>query len=128
MDRLDTPRIIRSRPSFNHILLVVAVALVTGLLTQCRLVDDSITGVNLSTSDAVHNGRSRCVRRCNEAYKVLRRAENRRHKDAKRACNRDHACRMAEKQLHYAIVADLKEQRRLCRRSCYNEGAGSGGR
>ena len=69
----------------------VALAAVLGLsalgLTQCRMVNDNVTGVDLRAGNGQLSHRSSCSRRCNDQFKSCIRAEEARYKAAKRACN-----------------------------------------
>ncbi len=102
---------------------LVATALV---LSHCRMVSDSVTGVNLSTGTA--GSRQDCIRNCHKAEEAAERAENQRFKDAKRACGSDKACRKAADLQHKQNLLAIHQQERQCRAGCYNEGAGVGGR
>ena len=116
----------RLRRGFAFVALAAVLGLAAVGLTQCRMVNDTVTGIDLSANSGL-NARSNCVHQCNEKYKACRRAEDARHKAAKRACP-DNACRKAEERLHQNNHKDCVRQMQLCKRSCYNEGAGGAGR
>ena len=107
--------------------LVLGACAAVAALSQCRLVDDSITGVDLKNNVAL-SARSECVMSCNDAFKDAMAAEAQRYKDAVRACGNDKACRDAERARHDEIVDEIQAARRSCKDACYNEGGGSGGR
>ncbi len=117
----------RLRRGFAFVALAALLGLSVVGLSQCRLVDDTVTGVELQANSGV-SARSDCVHQCNEKYKACKRAEEARHKAAKRACNSEKVCRKAEERLHKENKAACKEAMKDCKRNCYNEGAGIGGR
>jgi hypothetical protein len=96
-------------------------------LSQCRLVGDTVTGVDVDATTTV-NGRSDCVRDCNDSFKDGQKAEDNRHKDALRACGSNKACKDAENVKHKRNHEALVDAMQACKRACYNEGSGSGGR
>ena len=95
-------------------------------LSQCRLVDDSITGLDLK-HNAFLNGRSDCVHRCNDAYKDALEAEQERYQAALRACGSDSECRDRERDTHKQTTDQIHDAKKVCKNSCYNEGGGTGG-
>jgi len=117
----------------------VALAAVLGLsalgLTQCRMVDDTVTGVDVRSNDTFKgghgrsHGRSRCVHRCNEAYKQCKRAEDARYKKALRDCGWNYQCRKNEKKKHNDALKNCVREMQRCKKNCrYHEGAGTAGR
>ena len=116
----------RLRRGFAFVALAAVLGLSAVGLTQCRLVDDTVTGVDLKSNSQL-NLRSTCVRQCNEQFKACKRAEEARHKAAKRACASDSACKKAEEKLHHQNLKDCEAQKKACKRGCYNEGAGDAG-
>jgi len=117
----------RLRRGFAFVALAALLGLAVVGLSQCRMVDDTVTGVNLNAASGT-NARSDCVHRCNEAYKACHRAEDARHKAAQRNCGTDKACKKAEQSTHKANQLACVRQMQDCKRNCYNEGAGSIGR
>ena len=117
----------RLRRGFAFVALAALLGLSVVGLSQCRLVDDTVTGVDLSANSGV-NARSQCVHQCNEKFKACKRAEDARHKAAQRACGSDKACKKAEQRLHKQNKLACVRAMQLCKRNCYNEGAGVGGR
>jgi hypothetical protein len=117
----------RLRRGFAFVALAALLGLSVVGLSQCRLVDDTVTGVDLSAASGL-NARSDCVHQCNEKYKACKRAEDARHKAAKRACASDKACKKAEATLHKQNKLACVSAKKDCKRNCYNEGAGVGGR
>ena len=115
----------RTRPALRVAALIACAAGLL-LLTQCRMVADNLTGVDLSANAS--SGRSKCVHRCNKQLLDARRAENQRHQKAVVACHGDASCLADERELHTQIERQIAEQNKACRRSCYNEGSGRAGR
>ena len=118
---------LRLRRALGLVALSALLGLSAAGLTQCRLVDDTVTGTELNTASGT-SSRSSCVRQCNEQRKACFRAEDARHKAAKRACGTDNSCKKAEERLHRDNHKECVRQSQLCKRGCYNEGAGSAGR
>jgi len=107
--------------------LVLGACAAVAALSQCRLVDDSITGVDLKNNVAL-NARGECVRSCNDAFKMAMQDEAQRYKDAVRECGNDRECRDAERARHDEITDGIQAAKKSCKDGCYNEGGGSGGR
>jgi len=116
----------RLRRGFAFVALAAVLGLSAVGLTQCRMVDDTVTGVDLKSANAL-GGRSQCVHKCNDAYKHCVKAEEARHKAAKKACGSDQACKKAEDALHKQNQKDCVRQMQQCKRNCYHEGAGTAG-
>src|SRR5207249_6806767 len=74
----------RLRRGFAFVALAAVLGLSAVGLTQCRMVDDTVTGVDVKSTTGL-NAVSDCMHRCNEAYKQCRKAEDARHKAALRA-------------------------------------------
>ena len=117
----------RLRRGFAFVALAAVLGLSVVGLSQCRLVDDTVTGVDLKSNPGV-SSRSDCVHQCKETYKACKRAEDARHKAAKKACLHDKECKKAEDVLHKQNKLACKEAYENCKSHCYNEGAGIGGR
>ena len=117
----------RLRRGFAFVALAALLGLSVVGLSQCRMVNDTVTGVDLSANSGV-NARSDCVHQCNDKYKACKRAEDARHKNAQRACGSDKACKKAEQRLHKDNQLGCVRAMQDCKRNCYNEGAGIGGR
>lgn len=128
--------------------LVLGSGLVIMGLSQCRMMNDPVTGVDVRNNgvygddkdddddrDEKGRGVSACEHQCQREYRQCRRAENRRHEEAKDACRKikdtseRRMCRKAEERLHRAEVRECRAERRQCKRECrYREGSGKGGR
>lgn len=117
------------RSIVRRLAIVLALAAAVTGLSQCRLTNDSITGVDLRNEARLNgggDGRS-CVRRCNERLKITLILESIRHRAALKACRHDRQCRADENGKHDRIVGDIRVARDRCKRDCYNEGGGIGG-
>jgi hypothetical protein len=118
---------IQVRRGLRTVALLSVLGLAVTGLSQCRMVDDNVTGVDLHAMGSV-NDRSDCVQRCNDVFKENERRDDAKHSAEVRACGGDQACKKdadaRDKNRHAANVDAMQE----CKRSCYNEGSGSGGR
>lgn len=119
------------------LLLVAGLAFSLLGLTQCRMAENRVTGVDLNASsvDANHASRSRCERKCRDRYFVCRYSEAFRHHKAVRACDKGktraerRSCREKEERRHDSELKACRNAFDHCKRDCrYNEGGGSGGR
>src|SRR5213594_1821570 len=75
----------RVRRGFAFVALAAVLGLAAVGITQCRMVNDNVTGVDLRAGAGTLSGRSSCVHRCNDAFKACLRTEESRYKAAKRA-------------------------------------------
>jgi len=117
----------RLRRGFAFVALAALLGLSVVGLSQCRMVDDTVTGVDLQANSGM-NARSDCVHQCNDQYKACKRAEDARHKQAQRDCGSDKACKKAEQRTHKDNKLACVRAMQDCKRNCYNEGSGVGGR
>jgi hypothetical protein len=117
-----------SRRFSTRMLLVLALVPCTLALTRCRMVPDTLTGVDLLVASQDTRSRQTCVKNCHEQRKEAERAENQRHQAAQRACHSDKSCRKQEERRHKDALDDIRDQERKCRSQCYNEGDGRAGR
>lgn len=128
-------------PFLPRTLATIALAATLGLtgmvLTQCRAINDPVTGVDLRTSPAFNGGDDNdgCKRQCKERYKECRRQENLRHKAAEHECDQladeddRERCEDAEEELHDRNIDACKAAKKQCKKDCrYHEGSGIGGR
>lgn len=120
-----------SRPRTKHFVrravALIALTLTAIACTQCRSVTDAVTGVDT----AVHSGSMRppvCLHGCTARFRRAHREEQIRHHRTMRICRGERACKAAERIAHRERIAALAAAMRECRRGCYSEGAGSGGR
>ena len=114
-----------NRHGLKSIAFAAALGLTTVLISQCRMVDDNIMGVDLKSNQSV-SGRQNCTKGCEEKAKDARNAEESRHKSAERACGSDKACKKSEEDRHKANQDAIEAAFKECKRGCYNEGGGQG--
>ena len=117
----------RLRRGFAFVALAAVLGLAAVGITQCRMVNDNVTGVDLRAGAGTLSGRSSCVHHCNDLYKACLRGEESRYKSAKRACGSDFSCKKAEQRLHRDNIKACENSKKQCKKSCYNEGAGNAG-
>ena len=95
-------------------------------LAQCRAVSERITGVELDTPRTL-SLRGRCTHDCQADFEARLLAEAKRYRAALRACGGNAACQREQRRIHRRNREELVHERQNCKRSCYNEGAGSAG-
>jgi hypothetical protein len=122
----------RHRRGLTFAALAALLSLSAVGLTQCKMVDNNVTGVEIQQDNSFH-GRNACRDRCWREYKKARLAEERRHWDALCKCARlkgkaEKDCKSVEQKKHQDIVMKLRAIRKACKNKCYNEGGGHGGR
>jgi hypothetical protein len=123
----------RMRRGLSFLAMAVVLGLSAVGLTQCRLLDNSVTGVDLKTAGRFGGAEQGCVKTCNEDFKECKKAEAELHKQAMKDCNalpRDErdACKQAESVRHQDANKACSERKQACKQACnYREGSGSGG-
>ncbi len=100
--------------------LLVATALT---LSQCKMVNEQLTGVGLSASQP-----DRCITACVAAYNDSIRAESALHVTNVHACDSDSLCLALEEMRHEAAVNRIQMGRQNCLNNCHHQGRGGGGR
>jgi hypothetical protein len=115
----------RSHHPLRIVLLAAVLAVTTVALSQCRMVKDNVTGIEMTAGSL--SRRSNCNSNCNKAYEILLRIEAARHSAAIRACRSDRSCKINEDKRHDRIGDELDNLRKKCKKGCYNEGGGNGG-
>jgi hypothetical protein len=130
---MDKPghNITRVRQSLCWMAIMAVLGLTAVGLTQCRLVNDTVTGLDIRPQS--FESKRDCERRCEDEWKAARDREEERHKDAIRACEKikvstdRKACKKAEDAVHKARQDRIGDAKRACKNRCYNEGGGKGG-
>jgi|SRR4029079_10885184 len=117
----------RVRRGFAFVALAAVLGLAAVGLTQCRMVNDNVTGVDLRSGNGQLSAKSACVKACNEQAKQCKKDEDARHKAAKQACGSDNACKKAEDEQHKANKKACDAAKKACKNNCYNEGSGNAG-
>ena len=125
----------RLRRVFTFVALAAALGLTAVTLTQCRLLDDSVTGVDARTVSGFNSGRSKCVHQCNEKFKACREKEDALHRANQRKCEtftnsvQREGCMRSEETRHTAVHEACVREMQRCKKDCvYREGSGGGGR
>ena len=115
-----------NRRGIGILALAATLGITTLTLSQCRLVQDNVTGVDVTASRL--SARSACVRSCNDTFKAAQESEESRYRNAVRACGNDDACRDAARDQHRVIKDQIEDAKKACKNNCYNEGSGSSDR
>ena len=117
----------RLRRAVVYATLATLLGVVSLTLSQCTLVGDSLTGVELN------RGRpTTCIKQCNDLYKILFNQEQKLFLQNKEACmalpqpDKD-ACLAAEAARHSAEMERLGQAKIDCQNSCHSQGTGSAG-
>ena len=109
----------RLRRALSYSALAVVLAFTSLTLTQCRMVSDRLTGVQ------VMSGSSRdCVERCRDVYRISIIVENAIHRIKLHLCRNDAACITAENARHQAALAKIEQRRIECLQDCHDQGGG----
>ena len=124
----------RLRRGFAFVALAAVLGLSAVGLTQCRLVDDTVTGVDVKSNSGFSGGRSACEKACNEEFKQCKKDEEALHKINKANCDalpqpQRSECKKAESERHKAAKKECSQRKKACKAACrYREGRGSAGR
>jgi hypothetical protein len=104
---------------------VLGVALTTLALSlsQCRTVDERLTGVTLSSAKP-----GQCVANCGKAFLAAKKLEINRHKTLVAVCAGDTVCLALENIRFEQSLELLKADHRACLATCHHQGSGDGGR
>jgi hypothetical protein len=92
-------------------------------LSQCRMVQENLTGVSLDRTKP-----SKCVEKCSKtlAQKLL--VETTQHANRLRDCAGDPVCAALENARHEQALASIYASYRSCLDDCHHQGSGGGGR
>ena len=117
----------RLRRAVGFAALAALLGLVSLTLSQCTLVGDNLTGVNL---DKV--GPTSCVKQCNDYYAFVYDAEQKRHDTNVENCQQlpqpqKGDCLVGEDARHTAAKVTIGDNKIECQNSCHRQGAGSAG-
>ena len=130
--RLKEDSMQHARPNrLGRAAVFAALAMLLGVvaltLSQCTMVGDSITGVDLNRGQP-----TTCIKQCNDLYKMLYDDEQKLHVANNEGCqalsqpDKDN-CLAAEKARHDARMAELGEAKIDCQNNCHHQGTGSSG-
>lgn len=103
--------------------MVTLLGVASVLLSQCTMVGDNVTGIDLS------KGRpTTCIKQCNDLYKMLYDQEQKLHQTNIELCGQDNsACKNAEAARHEAAKQQLTADKINCQNTCHSQGTGSAG-
>ncbi len=90
-------------------------------LTQCKMVDERLTGVSFAKA-----GPNGCVSQCAHAYNDSLRAESDLHVGNVHACGSDAVCKAMEELRHEQAIDRIQTGRRRCQEACHHQGGGGG--
>ncbi len=120
---LGTPPLHRN---LKIVLLMAAAAALTMLLSQCRMVTDSIApvaGVSLAASAKTQD----CLNNCQAQSNAAKDAEQKLHQANVKACKNDPVCLANEDARHMAAMDAINAARNACMDACHHQGSGTGG-
>lgn len=110
---------LRRGPAFA--LLGVLLAVIALSLSQCRMVDERLTGVAVGPAKAEN-----CMNRCAKVWNDSMRVENSLHVENVRACMGDSICLALENARWAEVAARLDASRLACQNDCRHQGSGGG--
>ncbi|MBI5710833.1 MAG: hypothetical protein HZC42_11100 [Candidatus Eisenbacteria bacterium] len=117
----------RLRRSAGVAALGVLLAVVALSLTQCRLVDERLTGISRS-AEFTKSKPEKCFKECHEDFQEAMEKEVERHVRAVHACAGDSVCLALEQVRHERAIDGFKDTEKKCREKCHHQGHGGGGR
>jgi len=90
-------------------------------LSQCKMVDERLTGVSLAKSSP-----SSCTSACAQTYNDSIRVESALHVTNVHGCGSDPVCQAMEELRHDQAVDRIQAERRTCQENCHHQGHGGG--
>ena len=114
-----TTRGLRRGTAFAALAVLLGTTALT--LSQCRMVDERLTGVEFGRSKPAN-----CIASCSFAFNDSIRAESQLHVGNTQACNSDPVCLALEEVRHEAAVNRIQAGRRDCQNACHHQGGGTG--
>lgn len=118
----DQGRTARRRLPYLALVLVALIAAVG--LSQCKLVDERLTGV----ANPFGLQPEKCMQSCAQDAAARVRAEADLHSHNVRACHGDPACIALEQVRHQNVIQQINSDRQACFNDCHHQGSGTGGR
>lgn len=116
-------------PGVRRALSLLSLAALLGVtsvtLTQCRAVEDNLTGVSASLA---RGGPGNCLSRCAQEYADMQREEQETHLANMAACEGDPVCIALEKARNTEAKEAIRVGREECFDDCHYQSGGSGGR
>ena len=113
------------RRALSYLSLAALLGITVVTLSQCRAVEDNLTGVSASLA---RGGPGTCISRCAKAASDLMRAEEEQNQINRDNCGGDAICLALEKARNAEAKADIEEGRRECFDGCHYQSGGKGGR
>ena len=120
-----------TRPLHRSVRAILMTAAGIGLammISQCRMVGDSVLGPSDGLSGSGSNQALNCISVCARAYADSNKVENQLHVDNVQACGINSGCKAQEDIRHVAAVMRISDGRKACMDACHHQGGGSGGR
>ena len=118
-NRLGPRRRISTRAGARLTLLLALVA-ASVALTQCQMVGDKLTGVQVGTFKRTND----CFKNCQKRQKDAEKDEKKRHQDAIRACGGNSQCVKDENNRHDAAEDAIEAAYKNCINGCHHQGGG----
>lgn len=105
----------------TRVLLLALLAVASVALSQCRMVGDNVTGVNVVS---VMKAKS-CLEQCQATADNLFNAEANVHQAKLKNCNGDATCIAQENERDAAVNATIQAALVRCQNFCHQQGGGS---
>lgn len=98
------------------------------LVSQCRMVDDSVLGPADGLSASASSRSGNCISACARAYADSMKVEAALFVENMQACDGMLECMDAEGARHAAAIQRIQTGRKQCMDNCHHQGGGTGGR
>lgn len=118
----DLARNVRRRSQSLAVLALVVLSALT--LSQCKMVDERLTGV----ANPFKSGPEKCIQDCDKESDRELRQESALYMANVAMCHGDATCLALEQIRHENRVAQIAQERETCLNGCHHQGAGIGGR
>jgi hypothetical protein len=112
------------RRRWSSLAFLALVVLTAATLSQCKMVDERLTGVASPFKDQP----AKCMQSCQKESDQELRDEAREHTEKVLECNGDATCLALEQIRHENRIAEIGSQLQTCLNGCHHQGAGEGGR
>lgn len=112
----------RMRRALSLLSLIVVLGAGSVTLTQCRMVGDRLTGVEVQPLHG--QPASECAKQCKRDLEAALEAEFRLHVANIRACGRNQACLKAEFERHLRRLVEIWKDYKSCLGNCHHQGGG----
>jgi hypothetical protein len=114
----------RLRRGGSYLILLALLGFTAVGLSQCRVVEDNLTGVSASLA---RGGPAGCITVCARDYADSSRVEGELHAGNMRACEGDPVCGALETARHQQAVERIVAGRKQCMDDCRYQTGGVGG-